>query len=521
MIKCEICNKELNNLYSLNNHLRTHNIKLKEYYDEYILKNKDDKYCPHCGKEKVFRNFQYIKTCGSKKCKSKQTKNTCIERYGVDNPSKTKEVKNRISKHRKNILSDDEVKNEIFNKNKKTCLDKYGVDHYSKTDEFKEKFKSTSLKKYGVDNPLKHQDVIDKYKNTCLEKYGYDHPMKSEEIKAKLKNSIIDKYGVDNYTKTDEYKEKCKETCLDKYGVDHFLMSDVIINKRIKTMIEKYGVDYYPLHDEFSNKCKSTCIGKYGVDHYSKTNEFKELIKKICLDKYGVDSYFHSEDYKMKYKKYLESIGVDNYFKSEEFKSKYKSYMMNQYGVDHYSKTDEFKLILHTINMIQFIQNVSSNRPDLEFIEFTGEYYYSTYICTWKCKKCGAIFDDYARATNDWLHPRCIQCNPIKYSSIENKVYNYIIEHIDKSLVIRCDRQTITPYELDLYIPSRNLAIECDGTYWHSDEVLIERCGLTYEEHCKIKNDLCVSNNIKLLRFTEDEINNEFNKIKSIIDILL
>lgn len=32
------------------------------------------------------------------------------------------------------------------------------------------------------------------------------------------------------------------------------------------------------------------------------------------------------------------------------------------------------------------------------------------------------------------------------------------------------DRQVLKPAELDIYVPSKKLAIEYDGMYWHSDE---------------------------------------------------
>ena len=58
-------------------------------------------------------------------------KETCIKRYGVDNPGKAKTV---IEKH------------------KQTCFKKYGVSSYNKTDEFKERIlteKVKLLRKYG------------------------------------------------------------------------------------------------------------------------------------------------------------------------------------------------------------------------------------------------------------------------------------------------------------------------------------------------------------------------------------
>ena len=69
----------------------------------------------------------------SKETKEKM-KNTCIERYGVDNVNKLPEVTQKAKKTREN-----------------TCLKKYGVNTVSKVKEFQQKVKNTVKEKYNVD----------------------------------------------------------------------------------------------------------------------------------------------------------------------------------------------------------------------------------------------------------------------------------------------------------------------------------------------------------------------------------
>lgn len=47
-------------------------------------------------------------------------------------------------------------------------------------------------------------------------------------------------------------------------------------------------------------------------------------------------------------------------------------------------------------------------------------------------------------------------------------VLNYIYKFVDKAEVIINDRKVLNGKELDIYIPSKNLAIEINGVYWHS-----------------------------------------------------
>lgn len=53
-------------------------------------------------------------------------------------------------------------------------------------------------------------------------------------------------------------------------------------------------------------------------------------------------------------------------------------------------------------------------------------------------------------------------------SSLERDVLAYVYELIPKELVETGNRKILNGKELDIYIPSKNLAIEFNGTYWHS-----------------------------------------------------
>ena len=161
--------------------------------------------CPTCGKPLIFKGI-FFKFCS----------NICAQ-------------------------SSDEIKQKI----KQTCLEKYGVDNYAKSKESKEKVKQTCLKKYGVEYSWQSNECKQKIKQTCLEKYGVDSPLKSKEIRNKCKLTCLEKYGVDNPAKLEENKEKVKQTCLKKYGGLAPICNPNIKNQIKQTCIEKYGVDNY------------------------------------------------------------------------------------------------------------------------------------------------------------------------------------------------------------------------------------------------------------------------------------
>ena len=161
--------------------------------------------CPTCGKPLVFKGI-FFKFCSNICAQSsdeikQKIKQTCLEKYGVDNYNKTKESKEKI---------------------KQTCLEKYGVEYFWQSDECKEKIKQTCLEKYGVDSPLKSKKIRNKGKQTCLEKYGVDNPAKLEENKEKVKQTCLKKYGGLAPICDPNIKNQIKQTCLEKYGVDNY-----------------------------------------------------------------------------------------------------------------------------------------------------------------------------------------------------------------------------------------------------------------------------------------------------------
>jgi len=106
-------------------------------------------------------------------------------------------------------------------KNRKTNMEKYGVDNPSKCEEIKNKKMQTSLKNYGVEYYSKTEESKMDFKNKCLDKYGVDNPSKSEEVKQKRGITMCERHGVEYYVLHQDFLDKSKETSVRNYGVDH------------------------------------------------------------------------------------------------------------------------------------------------------------------------------------------------------------------------------------------------------------------------------------------------------------
>jgi hypothetical protein len=73
---------------------------------------------------------------------------------------------------------------------------------------------------------------------------------------------------------------------------------------------------------------------------------------------------------------------------------------------------------------------------------------------------------------------------------------------------VTSSRSIISPHQLDLYIPSKNIAIEFDGIYWHSELYKSD------DYHIN-KTNLCEAKNIRLIHIFEDEWKYKKDVVKS------
>ena len=121
------------------------------------------------------------------------------------------------------------------------------------------------------------------------------------------------------------------------------------------------------------------------------------------------------------------------------------------------------------------------------------------------CKTHGEFFQ---YLLNHLKGSRCPKCAH-SISVPEDEIVK-IIESMGLKVIAR-NRKIIKPYELDIYIPELNKAIEFNGTYWHYSEkhFIPGKHGL--------KSKLCRQKGIKLLHVREDLWLKDKEKMKNII----
>lgn len=173
-------------------------------------------------------------------------------------------------------------------------------------------------------------------------------------------------------------------------------------------------------------------------------------------------------------------------------------------GMKHTEETKERirqKSIEHA-----FKKHTDSIESKKEFITAANLTYIShnRQWITIQCNNCKSIFKRTSQVfTNSkFTKELCRICYPVDVSRSAGEIELYeFVKSIHPSAVHNA--RGVIEYELDIYIPDLNLALEYDGIYWHSDRVL-EAAG-----NSKLKSNekrlQCAEKGIRLVTVCEDE----------------
>lgn len=213
---------------------------------------------------------------------------------------------------------------------------------------------------------------------------------------------------------------------------------------------------------ETVKKRKETNLKLYGNENY--TN--REKAEETSLKKFGTNSYCKTDYFKKKIQDYYKN-------RSEEQKQlwfqRQKETKLKRHGNENYNGENNW------VNKdLLFKEYIIENFVEDEIVDITKfkDFYNmcSTSVYT-LIKKLGLKTPlSFGKSQEEK--------KLFKWIPIENKVSN--------------TRGIISPYELDIYLPDFNLAIEYNGSYWHSE-------GRKEKEYHLNKTNLCNEKDIQLL----------------------
>lgn len=324
------------------------------------------------------------------------------------------------------------------------------------------------------------------------------NPSCSNQVKSNVRN-IFTGYGTDYPTccsscakKTPEYLKNWGDSLEEKYGSRHPMHCQEIKDKIRNNTEERWGGIGFA-SKELNEKERKIFVEKYGSEDPGNLPEFREKSKQTSIANWGVDNPMKTEEVKQKIvETNREMYGVDWFMSTNEFKDKSKQTMIDEHGSvkqayqDRVEKTKQTKL------------------------ERYGDKNYnnSEQIVKTQVEKYGGL----------WGNKRSITQSTSKG---EKEVLEFV-KSIYSGTIIENDRTQMEPndengwienHELDIWLPDIKIAIEYNGTYWHSFPERIKS-----DEFKQIQ---CESKGIRLVSISEGEWDNDIEKCKGkIVSIL-
>lgn len=346
-------------------------------------------------------------------CKDCQRKKTSLERYGIENPSSTKQAKE------KSLAT--KIKNNNLNSEKR--LNALRKAFENNNEEIQEKRKQTNLKKYGQKHPLyevicpfcdkemdnthltRHKKCCEKNPKNYIEEKDGIITLTNETIQKlnKLPKSLKFKKKVSytcekckqnvtlksfNWFKSFNTCPKCerKETCIKKYNGNAPACSKHVQEKMQQTSLERYGVEYAIQNKYILNKRKQTNLEKYNVEEVSqnknirekqiktllnKTKEEKEAIqtktKQTMLEKYSVEYALQNKDLKKKAREGYEKTCLEKYGMLHAPRSTYI------YNNEKFDSIPELAFYIYNVDQNK---NIIRCPVEYEYIVFGKKHYY-------------------------------------------------------------------------------------------------------------------------------------------------
>ena len=260
---------------------------------------------------------------------------------------------------------------------------------------------------------------------------------------------------------------------------------------------------------DVTEKAKQTRLEKYGDPNYNN----REKHKVTCLEKYGVENPFASDTCKQKIKQILiDRYGVEYAQQSQHVQEVRRNNSLKKYGVDHHMKVDEIR---GKVIKSQQQSNIDSHDFLIGYTE-DGDW-----ICKCPHSNCNKCINKTYIIPSDNYYARlqynielCTNLHPIQWGRKEGtSLEKFIWDILDEFGIEyqKNNRDILKNRELDIYIPSKNIAIECNGAFWHSSQ---NNKQIKYHIDKYLR---CKEFGIQLITIWEDQIKLKPHIIRSIL----
>lgn len=139
----------------------------------------------------------------------------------------------------------------------------------------------------------------------------------------------------------------------------------------------------------------------------------------------------------------------------------------------------------------------------------------------WDCSDCGETFEKTVESFISRSNRTCADCaNKFNRTSLgETEVLEFLNSVHDSFQ--QSVRTVINPYELDCYSQVLELAVEFNGDYWHSDEMIRATRGMGALEYHEMKTSRCAEVGVLLIHVSELEWKTDTVKVKNTLSSIV
>lgn len=362
---------------------------------------------------------------------------------------------------------------------------------------------NTHISPYGFTSHLANTHKITKEQYNTLHPDSILKPIKPKTtrkrnmIKCKLCNRIFATVGMAQHLK-DTHNMTASEYAKSngEYRLKYSKMNDVLFNAKHKVKCEicKDNVDYTDLRLSFHllkkhNTPKVDYVKKYIL------NEEEPKCKCGCGLTTNILTY---HPYKSEYIMGHNKSTLGSTF-SEETKLKMSTSsllnnkLMREDGIKKWKRIDIIKRNYSSVN--DYLEMLSSKNITI-LNDFLNEE-----IVHFKCTTCNTEWSQRSMTT---ICETCYNNNPRSIEEHQIKTYIESLGHFPKT-----NRKILSGKEIDMYIESKNIGIEYNGLYYHS-----EISGYKDKNYHLNKTNACESNNIRLIHIFSDEWCNKTEIVK-------
>ena len=296
-------------------------------------------------------------------------------------------------------------------------------------------------------------------------------------------------------------KATCSKEC--RYALAH------------ETYQANYGADLNPEnHSKMIEKYENTMLARYGVRNIMQLPEVQKAAVATRRNRYGT----HMEAITAKkIATCRERYGVDFVMQDPDIREKSRLTCLEKYGVDNYAKSSKF--------LLEVITDPSKADVCKEFRDDPRKFistHYSTFPTLRQLSEdCGI-----RESSVGWIIDKadCSDVVSYTFSAMEDEVFEFLKSTLPSDVeIVRNTFKIITPYELDIFIPEYNLAIECNPTITHNSTIpgFGENDEPKPSGYHKMKTDMCEKKGIFLFHIFGYEWTYRKAIIKSMLTSLL